>query len=442
MKIVLVTPVNAESAIGRSSCLVADAFVRAGHDVTVVAAEHAEFLSRPRHPFAAPILDWNAFELVVGLMEQADVIYYQIGNYFLFHQGCLHWLERVPGIVIFHDAYLVDLFRGWAWGEGKESQIREILYRLYGEETAEWFQANRDVENFYQQAYIRTPMTEWIAEKALAAVTHSDWPASRLLAACPGPVASLALPYGGSSVPLYTDMPVVRNSAFQLTSIGYVNPNRRIPQILEALAKCDIPKNKLCYTLAGPIEPSRRDMLEKLAEEKGIRLECTGYISDERMQAVIAASDVICSLRYPALETASASCIEAMLHGKAVIVTRTGFYAELPKDCVMQIDPDNEAEELICALNKLYADASLRRQIGLKARRFAEDTFSHAEPYVQGLVRVAKYVAACRPVVDAVKTLHGVLGKWGHPELMKSSFIVDRLNIFEQEALSQMEQPQ
>ena len=113
MNIVLFTPVNATSTIALSSCAIVEAFVGAGHTVHVVASEFPDIFSQPQHAFAAPVVYWNNTETVSTLLQQAEAVFYQIGDNFSFQQysKCSSFLQlRVfhkdfSFIIIFHYSF-------------------------------------------------------------------------------------------------------------------------------------------------------------------------------------------------------------------------------------------------------------------------------------------------------------------------------------------------
>lgn len=85
------------------------------------------------------------------------------------------------------------------------------------------------------------------------------------------------------------------------------------------------------YRLIGAVEPEVMSSLSALAARLGVNLVISGEVDDNELERAFTESDVISCLRWPALEAASASAIEVlMLYGKAVIVTDTGFYADIP----------------------------------------------------------------------------------------------------------------
>ena len=125
-----------------------------------------------------------------------------------------------------------------------------------------------------------------------------------------------------------------------MSPLGHANPNKRIDEAIHALGCLrDELKQRVVYALIGPIEETYRSSLLRVAQDAGIlagfRLD--GYMVQEEMQAYIAHVDLCINLRYPNTEGASASLVEQMLAGKAVITNDTGWYAELPSDVTRRV---------------------------------------------------------------------------------------------------------
>jgi glycosyltransferase involved in cell wall biosynthesis len=152
--------------------------------------------------------------------------------------------------------------------------------------------------------------------------------------------------------------------------------------------------------------------LSRLARERGVALEIDGEVDDAALRRAIHDADVVSCLRLPSLEAASASTIEAMLHGKAIVVTDVGFYRDLPSDCVRKISPDRELSDLQRELESLFADESERSALGRRARSWAEKTFTPTN-YAKQLVATCVAAAKVAPLVQASAVFARTLENWG-----------------------------
>jgi glycosyltransferase involved in cell wall biosynthesis len=166
---------------------------------------------------------------------------------------------------------------------------------------------------------------------------------------------------------------------------GFLNMNKRIPQLLEAFASLRRHRPGARLLLAGS-SGERFDLgrrLERLGLVDGV--ERLDYVPEDRMWSLMAACDVLVNLRYPTMGETSGSVIRALSLGKALIVSDVGWFAELPDDVALKV-PVDELE--VPMLEAALAFAVEHQQLlGVAARNHIEREHS--------LSRVADdYVAA------------------------------------------------
>ncbi len=150
-----------------------------------------------------------------------------------------------------------------------------------------------------------------------------------------------------------------------------------------------------------------------MATEAGVRsCEILGEVSDEALKAELEAADVVCGLRRPALEGASASAIEAMLSGRPLVVSDAGFFRDLPDELVFKVRADQEIEDLRRQLERLAGDRALGAATGRAAAAWAARTFS-AGAYVEKLVPFLERVIRIQPLLRASGQLAEVLAEFG-----------------------------
>ena len=408
MKVVMFTPGLQASAIGRMSTLVVHALRAAGHEVTVVRCELESLMKKQSHDFGGTVLSWGNQAAVKAAVAGADSVVYQVGNNYDFHIGCLEWLPRAPGIVCLHDFFLGHLF--WAWAERNRPAAHAILRSWYGDTVSERYFAHPDSDSFLASTVDAAPMTEWIGAMASGVITHSNWGAERLWRSCAGPIHVVPLPYNapaGRGAAAHSNGPT-----FHVLTIGHVNPNKRVASVIRAIGNSPVLRDHTVYRLVGRIKTDTVVALSSLARRYQVNLLISDELDDDALVSTIDQADVVTCLRWPSLEAASASAIESMLYGKPVIVTNTHFYSELPDDCVLKIDPEDEISSLQGALEKLYESPELRSTLGARAKEWAGATF-RADHYAQRLTRMAADVSRVRPALTAIERLTSTLAGWG-----------------------------
>jgi glycosyltransferase involved in cell wall biosynthesis len=173
-----------------------------------------------------------------------------------------------------------------------------------------------------------------------------------------------------------------------------VNPEKRIPQLLEAFAlvRERVPEARLL--LAGPVAP-RFDLdarLEKVGLPAGALIR-EGYVDERRFVSLLAACDVCVNLRAPTMGETSGSAIRALSLGKPLVVSDVGWFSELPDVVAAKVAPDErEVETLAAVLEALCARDDLRASMGRAARALAEG--EHSLPRVAELYAAALEEAA------------------------------------------------
>jgi len=409
MKLLIFTPTIKRSAIGRMASLVVRELVAQGHEVNVVQTEAVRFLGLPTHTFNAPIIAWNEFASVQEASASADMCIYQIGNSYDFHEGCLYWAPKAPGIVCLHDFYVGHLF--YAWAQSRLPEANAILKRWYGEAAAARFFAYTNGDAFIDATCARSPMTEWICSMALGVITHSSWGCDRVMKSCPGPVSVAALPYDAPTAQVERRPPHKDHGRMQVLTIGHVNPNKRVESVIKAIGSSATLRNNVTYKLVGHVQTEMVLSLSEMARGYGVNLVIAGEVDDTALSQAIAESDVVSCLRWPTLEAASASAIEAMLYGKAVICTDAGFYSEIPDEYVLKVSHKKEISDISSSLTALIRDREKIRTIGEKAQRWATETFSAAD-YARSLTDITRRTLTAKPVIDACHSIAEIAGRW------------------------------
>jgi hypothetical protein len=94
-----------------------------------------------------------------------------------------------------------------------------------------------------------------------------------------------------------------------------------------------------------------------------------GFVPEADLDDFLAQSDLAVNLRYPTMGEASHSQLRIWSCGLASLVTRTGWYAELPPDTVGFVDPANEVDDLHDHFRAALARPEAIRSMGDAGRR-------------------------------------------------------------------------
>jgi glycosyltransferase involved in cell wall biosynthesis len=403
MNVAWLTPYQQGSAIAKFSSLVVPALAARGHSITLFSSDRQPPFEHRRVPEGIELLHWSLLETAPELAGAYDLIVYNIGDHWGYHYGVLRLIERYTGVCIFHDFYLVDLFLGWSAIEIEKPLAHCIMASVYGEEIAKEFWAREGQPDFQEWASSHAPMTEWLARKSLAAVAHAPFYKQRLTDSSAGPVAVIPLAYNASAnVPGIRD----KNGPVRILSVGVVNPNKRVEAVINAIASSSALRSRCEYHIVGRIEPPYTARLQSLIADSGLQdsIHVHGEVSEFELHRRFVEADVLACLRWPALEGASASCIEAMLYGKAVIVTDTGFYSSIPSDCVLKVSFACEAVELVQHLERILVDVDERDALGKRALDWAGRECA-PETYAERIEPLLEAAAEARPSADVLQQI-------------------------------------
>jgi glycosyltransferase involved in cell wall biosynthesis len=177
---------------------------------------------------------------------------------------------------------------------------------------------------------------------------------------------------------------------------GFLNMNKRIPQLLEAFASYRRKRPGARLLLVGGsgerFDIGRR--LERLGLTEGV--ERMDYVPEERMWSLMAACDVLVNLRYPTMGETSGSVIRALALGQPLLVSDVGWFSELPDDAVLKVPVDDYEVATIEAALTVAAEHGAA--LGAAARAYVER--EHALPQVADAYARALEAAAGGDAVD------------------------------------------
>lgn len=314
-----------------------------------------------------------------------EAVFFQIGNSWLHHSGPLNLARRVPGVVVLHDLGIQDLLAGMiANGHFERRAYRAEMARWYGmqgRDTAERVLAHRVSP---AEAAATIPLFEIALPRALAALTHTEPGWTKVAERAVVPAWLLDLPYApGPERP--ADRAV--DGPLQLVQFGYLAPNRRLDQVLEALAQLN-GRPRVTLEVFGTLwdEGHVRAKIAALGLSGSVHLR--GFAQEAALDAALATAHLVFNLRSPSMGEASGSQLRIWNASALSVVSDTGWYASLPDDCVFKVPPRDEVGAIAALLRRLDADRTLCAHMGAagRARLLSRHT---PERYAEGLVEGA-----------------------------------------------------
>lgn len=330
---------------------------------------------------------------------RADVALYHLGNDPDAHGWILDALYEHPGVVVLHEYVLHHLIAGTTIGRGKGRDYLDAMERELG--VAGRLLGLGVLDNLlpllWETQPERFPLSGVVLDRATGLIVHSNYVAERARAAgYDGPLWRIPHPVW----PMGAVEPATDVSGDPLIGcFGFLNMNKRIPQLLEAFASFRQTRPGARLLLAGGsgerFDVERR--LERLGLTDGV--ERMDYVPEERMWSLMAACDVLVNLRYPTMGETSGSVIRALALGQPLLVSDVGWFSELPGEAVLKVPVDDYEVATIEAALGVAADHGAT--LGAAARSHVER--EHALPAVaDAYVRALEAAAGGDAVNDAV----------------------------------------
>lgn len=315
-----------------------------------------------------------------GAAGAYDHILYEFGNS-AFHAHMFQLLERFPGVVTLHDAYL----SGVLYWMGREGFVREALYS-HGPLARRILLPSRRVENADFEAIVKLPCTRRVLEHAVGVISHSKWNFD---------LANFCYPEGLPSpyriIPQATQIvdPVSAHEKVRIkehfgfsadsviiASFGHIDFTKMNDLALNAFVRsvrfaADQNVHFIFVGQAGT-DTYSADIVNKVAGVGSSgRVKITGYMNDSDYEAYLSVTDVAVQLRQNFRGGTPKGTMDALSHGIPVIVNRySGDCADYPDEIVYMLTERPDEAEVCNALETLVYTPDLRKKLSEEGRNW------------------------------------------------------------------------
>jgi glycosyltransferase involved in cell wall biosynthesis len=341
-----------------------------------------------------------------------DLVVYQLGNAAC-HDYMWPYLMRHPGLVVLHDSQVHHARARALLQQQRENDYRAELASAHPDApagVADWVVAG--VGNM--AAYL-WPLTTDIVRASRATAVHYPRVADALREQHPGAhvlTVRHGTPDAGERPPHPNPLPAQLRQGYVgqasgekgsaeapaspvvFAAFGLVTPEKRIPQILGALAAIRGVAPHVRLMLVGDEAPHYDVRADAARLGVADLVDITGFVTDAEFDARIAASDVCLCLRWPTSREASGPWLRALAAGKPTIINdlvhlvdvptldpRTWQVLAAPRDAAAALTPPSmdeavavsieildEDHSLALAMRRLALDPALRGSLGRNAR--------------------------------------------------------------------------
>jgi glycosyltransferase involved in cell wall biosynthesis len=265
------------------------------------------------------------------------------------------------------------------------------------------------------------PFTEIALDNAVGVVCHADGALADLRRRSPAPAFCLPLPFDTQPPDCLPGR--AWEPPFRLVMFGYVGTNRRLLEVLDTLA--GMPERALFrLDVYGTLwdEGAVRACVSRLGLEGMATIH--GFVTEDDLNAAIAAAHLAFNLRHPTLGEASGGVLRAWRFATPALVTDAGWYAGLPDEVAVKIGVETEAADIRAALRRLMADPAAFAAMGAAASAYLADRHRPSD-YVSGLMAVVNDFPAMAARLAARKSLEAAIQRTG--AMVRRSILTTRL---------------
>lgn len=368
----------------------------------VIWTDQSELSSELKH---LPVRKFEVSNPPWAEFNQADLNIYHLGNNCKFHSTIWQLSRKCPGLVVLHDLRLQHFFAEFYLSEQRNRPAyvacMEQLYGIEGKQAAEQFLAGAWPINELASSY---PLTPLALENAIGVVVHTQEAFRELGTHNRWFVGHAPLPYIKKLQPKSINK---KNSPpYRLVVFGYISPNRCLEAVLEAIA--NLPEKDLFHLdVYGQVWDNNyiRNQISNLKIANLVTLH--GFVNDAKLDKALANADLAINLRNPTMGEASLSQLRIWSHGLPSVVTRIGWYAELPEDAVVFVNPDREVEDLQQHFRRFLTAPDEFVKLGQRGYQILEDHHT-PEMYARSIVAYAESTQKLLPYSSAQKIIASI----------------------------------
>jgi glycosyltransferase involved in cell wall biosynthesis len=365
-----------------------------------------------------------------------DLVVYQLGNARC-HDFTWPYLFQYPGLVVLHDAHLHHARASSLLARHRADDYAAELAFNHPELPRE--RAAIGVAGLAGPLSYFWPMVRTVAVSARLLAVHNPIVAADLRNAFGRPVELIALgvpdPLGGlrtedaaGTRPRARQGLGVPPDAFLVLAYGGITPERGVPDAIRAMAAVAERHPQVRLLLVGETPDGYDPLAQARAAGVADRVTSTGYVRDEELPALLAASDAALCLRWPSARETSAAWVQCIAAGLPTLVSDLAHLAHVPtvepdgwtlrgsslrgqtpgsdpggstEAVAVTIDVLDEGRLVARALHRLITDVALRERLGRAARAYY--LRHHTLARMTGdYVRVAAGAAALPPPAAAL----------------------------------------
>jgi glycosyltransferase involved in cell wall biosynthesis len=339
---------------------------------------------------------------------------YEFGNS-EFHTHMLDLLERFPGIVGLHDAYLSGLYGYLQFNLGDTNRfVDEMLYSHSGEARSLLAPCAAHPDA-YGTAMVELPCTKSVINQAIGIISHSTFNlhvARRFYPeGWPGPYR--IIPQMVARAEEWTAEQKAKARAelglapddFIITTFGHIAWTKCGDLLLESFLKSPLAADRTCRLIfAG--ELAKDDFGKNLQQAidmsgAGDRISITGFLSEDDYARYLRTTDIAVQLRKKSRGGTPKGVLDCLAHGIPVAVNDEASYRDYADDVVVKLSAAPTADEISQRILALRNDPAGLAAQALRGLAYVRE---HHDPRLCA----DHYAAAIREFVERDRAAHAL----------------------------------
>lgn len=385
------------------------------------------------------IFNAQDFEAVAS---QYDAILYEFGNS-EFHAHMLPLLDRHPGIVGLHDAYISGLFGYRDFNLGMQGSYANEMLFAHGPAARRFFAPVQKHPNAIGQALVKLPCTKHLLDQAIGLISHSPFNLD---------VARSFYPEGWQApyriIPQMVPTPQewsedqrvaacselgFKPDDFIIATFGHIAWTKWGDRLLDSFLKSALcNNNNIHLVFVGELAKDDfgirlQDAIRKSGRKDLIHV--TGFLSEKDYERYLRIAAVAVQLRTNSRGGTPKGVLDCLAHGVPVIVNNDASYKDYPDDVVIKLTAEPSIDEIKRILELIFTDSFQRRKYaesGCRYVRECHDPTSCAAAYAAAINEFvarhrqtqieshisafAPHLAGCKQPNDAIQLAADWLG--------------------------------
>lgn len=349
------------------------------------------------------IFDIKDFEAAA---RSYDAILYEIGNS-EFHEHMLPLLEKFPGIVGLHDAYLSGLMMYLEYYKGEQGRYSKEVLQAHGPLANRYLAPVQQCPDAVGKTITELPCTKRILDQAIGVISHSPFNLE---------IARKFYPEGWEApyriIPQMVSLPrewsavqreETRNRLgfarddFIIASFGHITWTKWGERVLEAFLSSRLRRvasAHLIYVGELPQDEFGRKLKETISSAGlGRQVQITGFLKSEDYEQYLRIADVAVQLRTNSRGGTPKSVLDCLAIGLPVIVNNDASFTDYPDDVAIKIDADPSSHLIAVELEKLFDDRDMRVAFSDAGKKYVRKNHDAAQC-------AAEYAAAIHEFIE------------------------------------------